>query len=120
MESARIAAEKAKAKFLSRRLSSPENIAMVQYEWIGVVDEMVFELATSLIYELAPDDDESQFGFFTNPDSNLFYHLPLGILTMIDFPVFLQFNNLTVQLCIHFRKQYRSSTNDSSLSHRCP
>ena len=80
MESARIAAEKAKAKL---RLSSPENIDMVQYEWIGVVDEMVFELATSLIYELAPDDDESQFGFFTNPDSNLFYHLPLGIIIMI-------------------------------------
>ena len=81
-ESARIAVENANEKL---KQPSAENIAMLPYQWIGVVDEMVFELAMSLIYELVPDNDESRLGFFTKPDCNPFYHSPLGIIFMIDF-----------------------------------
>ena len=80
-ESARTAVDKAKKKL---QLPSPKNIAMVQYQWIGIIDEMVFELAMSLIYELVPDNDESKLDFFIKPDSNPFYHSPLGILITID------------------------------------
>ena len=93
-ENSRIAVENAK-KML--QLPATRNIATMdwigfnatmdwigRYQWIGVAEEILFELAMSLIYELVPDNG-AQLEFFARRDLNPFYHSPLGMIIILIF-----------------------------------